>query len=298
MSERKVAKQKIEALSRFASLAEKYNVIAIADLHKVRSSQIQELRKKLRGTAEMFAIKNTIARKAAEEIADKKRNIIDFVKRLTGPNLLLFTNMNPYSLILFLNRNKVKVSAKGGDIATNDIVIPAGNTGIPPGPIISEFGAVKVPTKIEGGSIWIVKDTIVARKGETISSRLASLLSKLGMKPIEVGLSITGAYDGGQLLGRDELMIDVDEYRRQVAASFIQAFQLALEVGYVTAETAVPLIEECHREAVSLSIEAEFPTSETIEEIVRQAHYEAMLLSSAVRQVSEKAAPKEPSAQS
>jgi hypothetical protein len=118
------------------------------------------------------------------------------------------------------------------------------------------------------------------------------------MKPIEVGLSITGAYDGGQLLGRGELMIDVDEYRRQVAASFIQAFQLALEVGYVTAETAVPLIEECHREAVSLSIEAEFPTSETIEEIVRQAHYEAMLLSSAVRQVSEKAAPKEPSAQS
>ena len=41
---------------------------------------------------------------------------------------LMFTNINAFKLNLILNENKVFLSAKGGDIATKDITIPAGNT--------------------------------------------------------------------------------------------------------------------------------------------------------------------------
>ena len=114
-----------------------------------------------------------------------------------GSKVLIFTQLNPFELILFLNKNKVRVPAKGGDMATGEIMIPAGNTGLQPGPVISEFNEAKVQTRIEGGSIFIAKDTIVARKGDIISTKTASLLSKLGMKPMEAGLALSYAYDNG-----------------------------------------------------------------------------------------------------
>jgi large subunit ribosomal protein L10 len=86
---------------------------------------------------------------------------------------ILFTDLNPFKLALLLERGKVKTTAKSGDIAAMDVVIPAGNTGQPPGPVISQLNAVGLPTRIESGSVWISKDTLVVRKGEVINERLA-----------------------------------------------------------------------------------------------------------------------------
>jgi len=50
---RQVAVWKQEILTDLLKLLKKYSVIAVADLPKVRSSQIQEIRKKLRGKADL-----------------------------------------------------------------------------------------------------------------------------------------------------------------------------------------------------------------------------------------------------
>ncbi|MEM2942788.1 MAG: 50S ribosomal protein L10 [Candidatus Bathyarchaeia archaeon] len=179
MPQRRIQHKKREALQKVIKAMTDYQVMAAADLHGVRSTQIQEMRKTLRGRAQMLIVKNTLLKKAGEELEAKKKGLKRFVDSLSGPVALLFTDMNPFELILFLNKNKVKVPAKGGDVATGDIIVSAGNTGLPPGPIISEFGEVKIPTKIESGSIWISRDTLVARRGETISAKLASVLTRL-----------------------------------------------------------------------------------------------------------------------
>jgi large subunit ribosomal protein L10 len=155
MSTRKIAEWKKESLEQLTGLMSKYPVIAAADLTKVRSSQIHELRKRLRDRVTMVVAKNNLLRKTVELGSFKSPRLGEFVKDLTGSNILLFTELNPYSLIVLLDKSKVRVPAKGGDIATNEIMIPAGNTGLPPGPVISEFGEIKVQTKIEGGSIWV-----------------------------------------------------------------------------------------------------------------------------------------------
>jgi len=199
MLTRQVAVWKKEIYSDLQDLIKRYSVVAVADLQKVRSSQIQEIRKKLRGKAELIVAKNTILRKAAEQLTNERSNLDKFAEGVSGSKVLIFTQMNPFELILFLNRNKVRVPAKGGDIASSEIMVPAGNTGLQPGPVISEFNEAKVQTRIEGGSIFIAKDTIVARKGDAISTKTASLLSKLGMKPMEVGLALSYAYDNGSV---------------------------------------------------------------------------------------------------
>jgi large subunit ribosomal protein L10 len=285
-----VAPWKKEMFQKLAELIEKHPVVAIADLQKVRSSQIQEIRKKLRGQAEVLVAKNTILQKAANSMDVKKPHINAFAEGLAGSNLLLFTGMNPYALILFLNKNKVRVPAKAGDTATGEIMIPAGNTGLQPGPVISEFGEVKVTTRIEGGSIWVAKDTVVASIGDTISPKLASLLSKLGMKPMEAGLSIVRAFDEGTVLKQEDLLFDLESYKSDVSEACRDAIALAVEAEYVLPETAPIIIGNAYREALYLANEAEFPTSENIEDLVKQAYSEMKVLSEAAAQINSEVA--------
>ncbi len=291
MSTKKIQKWKTEVLDELIALMKKYNVIAVADLERVRSFQIQEIRKKLRGKVEILVAKNTLVKKASELLEKERTNLTQFSQALTGSRVLLFTNMNPYELIILLNKSRVRVPAKVGDIATGEIVVPAGNTGLAPGPVISEFGEAKVPTKIEAGSIWIVKDTIVARKGDIISAKLVAVLSKLGIKPMEAGLSLVQAYDAGLVLTKEDLAFDLEEFRKNIQRAALEATGVAVEAGIIVPETAPLIIGRAHRQALALSIQADYPTSDTIVDIINNAYAEMAALSKRIEAVDKAAAP-------
>jgi len=110
----------------------------------------------------------------------------------------------------------VLITAKAGDVASWDVVVPAGNTGLPPGPIISQLSGVGLPTRIESGSVWINRDTLVVKQGEVIDARLAGVLSKLGIKPVEAGLIMKAVYDDGLTITEEQLRIDLDEIQRNI----------------------------------------------------------------------------------
>jgi large subunit ribosomal protein L10 len=285
MLTQQVAVWKKEIYDDLLKLLNKYPVIAVADLQKVRSSQIQEIRKKLRGKAELLVAKNTILRKAAEKAAGQKEKVNQFADSLTGSKVLIFTQMNPFELIIFLNKNKVRVPAKGGDIATSDIMIPGGNTGLQPGPVISEFNEAKVKTRIEGGSIFVAEDTIVVSKGDVIPVKTASLLSKLGMKPMEAGLSLSYAYDNGLLLVPNDLAFDLDKMKADITSAARLAFGVAVEANIMLPETAPMIISKAYRQAVAVSVEAEFFTKETTKLIIQKAYANMNALSSAISTV-------------
>jgi len=282
MLTRQVAVWKKEIFADLQNLLRKYSVVAVADLQKVRSSQIQEIRKKLRGKAELIVAKNTILQKASENLASEKSNVDKFANSLAGSKVLIFTQMNPFELILFLNKNKVRVPAKGGDIATGEITIPAGNTGLQPGPVISEFNEAKVQTRIEGGSIFVAKDTVVAEKGDVISTKTASLLSKLGMKPMEAGLALSSAYDNGLVLVPRDLAFDIDQMRSQFSTAARLAFGLALEASIMTPETAPAILGKAFRQALAVGVEAGFFTRETTPRIIQKAYANMSALSQAI----------------
>jgi large subunit ribosomal protein L10 len=287
----KVQPKKREALERIKKSLSPHSVVAAADLVGVRSTQIQEIRKMLRGKAEMLVAKNTLFKRASQELESNKKNISKFADSLDGPFALLFSNKNPFELILFLNKNKVKVSAKGGDIATGDIVIPAGNTGLPPGPIISEFGEVKIPTKIESGSIWVSKDTVVVKNGDTISTKLASVLTRLGMKPMEAGLSITAAYDNGSILDEKDLTLNLEDYRNQIMQSYKEGLILASEAVYLTPQSTPLILGKAWRQALTLAIKSEYTSPLTTDKIILAAYREMLTLSNKLKDINKDNAP-------
>jgi large subunit ribosomal protein L10 len=271
LSTRKIAQWKKDSLEQLQGLLSKYPVIAAADLTKVRSSQIHELRKRLRDRVTMVVAKNNLLRKSVELGNYSQDKLGEFVKDLTGSNILLFSEINPYSLIILLDKSKVRVPAKQGDIATNEIMIPAGNTGLPPGPVISEFGEIRVQTKIEGGSIWVAKDSIVAKKGDTITAKMASVLSKLGLKPMEAGLTLVVAYDNGSILHADDLVVDLPSFKNDLMVAINEALNLSTEAGYITQENAPRILQKAWREALAVAGEAAFMEEGSMEFVLKKA---------------------------
>ncbi|HDN05569.1 MAG TPA: 50S ribosomal protein L10 [Candidatus Bathyarchaeota archaeon] len=279
-----VLQEKISEVEEIKKLIERYKVIGIASLQKVRAAQLQEFKKNLADKVHMRVAKNTLMKRAIEELKEKPE-LKKLEEHLTGANIFLFTNLNPFKLALLLEKGRVRTTAKAGDIAAIDVIVPAGNTGQPPGPIISQLNAVGLPTRIESGSVWINKDTLVARKGEVISERLATVLSKLGIKPVEAGLVMKVAYDDGLIITQDQLRINVEETKKIVGKAYADSFALSLSVAYPTRENAEILIQMAHREAYSLAINAAVPTKETVKDLIRKAYVEMLSLNNYVKNV-------------
>lgn len=259
-----------------------YRALAISNLNKVRASQLMQLRKKFRGDIKLRAVKNKVVLRAFEKIGDVPR-LPEFSNRLEGQCLLLFTNTNPFRLNLLFDKSKIFLPAKGGDIAPTEIIVYAGNTGITPGPVLSEFKEANVPTKIDQGSIWVVKDTRVARPGDQISQKLASLLSKLGVKPIEAGISVTCALADGLLFTEQDLRIDLDTFVKDVAKGAFDGLNLAIVCGYLTPETVGPLILQAGHEALNLSVSVGYITDETVKSILSSAHAQSLSVSNILK---------------
>lgn len=256
-------------------LPKEYKALAISNLNKVRASQLMQLRKKFRTDMKLSVIKNKVAQRAFEKIEDIPR-LQEFSNRLEGQCLLMYTNTNPFRLNLIFNKSKIYLPAKGGDIAPSEIIVYAGNTGITPGPVLSEFKDANVPTKIDQGSIWVVKDTSVAKVGDQISQKLASLLSKLDIKPIEAGISVSCALADGLLFTEEDLKIDLDAYFKELAKGRLEGLNLAIMCGYFTPETVGQLILQGRQEALNLSISAGYLTEDTIEPIILNAHVQSL----------------------
>lgn len=293
MPSQQILQEKMDEVQEIAQLVKQHKVIGIASLQKVRATQLQAFKKNLQGKVYMRVIKNTLMRRAIEENSKEKPELSKLTDYLTGPNVYLLTDLNPFNLSLMLEKGKVKITAKSGDIAAFDVVVPQGNTGQAPGPMISQLNAVGLPTRIEAGSVWVSKDTLVVKKGEAISERLASVLSKLGIKPVEAGLAMRIAFDEGLIITEEQLKLDVEGTKRSVESAHADAFALSLSIAYPTRDNIVALLQVAHREAHALSLGAAIPTKDTIVDLIRKAHMEMLSLSSRVPTVEEKKAPME-----
>lgn len=282
--------EKAKEVEELKKLIEQYQAIGVANLQKVRAAQLQELKKKLRNKVYMKVVKNTITRRALSEIKEKT-GIEDIEPHLMGSNILLLTNLNPFKLALLFEQSKVKITAKTGDVAALDVIVPAGNTGMPPGPIISQLGSVGLATRIESGSVWVNKDTLVAKRGDVINERLASVLSKLGIKPVEAGLSIKAMYEDGVIFTEEQLHLNLAVYKRDIETAHMYAFNLSMTAAYPASGVAPLLLQKAHFDAYNLAIYGSFPTRETIKDLLRKAHMEMLSLSGVIAEKKEKAAP-------
>ena len=266
-------KRKTQMYQQLQELPKKYKVLAVIKMQKVRSTQILPLRKTLAGEVLFFSIKDKVAKKAFEKL--DVAGVKDIADKLTGQCMFLFTNMSPFKLNVLLAKNKILMAARGGDLASFDIVVPAKNTGIAPGPMLTEFKEAGIPTKIDQGTIWIAKDSTPVLKGAAISDKLASILGKLDIKPVEAGISLYSALEEGVAYAEEEMIIDVEKIRNAFTQFHQEAISLSIEAGYVTAENVSQILSKAYQSARSVSVESGFMTDDTKEQILQKADSQA-----------------------
>ena len=254
-------------------LPKKYKVLALIKMKKVRSTQILPLRKILKDDVEFVSIKDKVAQRAFEKTDIP--GIKEMLGELTGQCMLMFTNMSPFKLNVLLAKNKIMMAARGGDIASIDVVVPAKNTGIAPGPMLTEFKEAGIPTKIDQGTIWIAKDSTPVLKGEAIDEKLASILGKLDIKPVEAGISLYVALEEGLKYAEDEMIIDIEKIREEFSQAHQEAISLSIEAAYVTPENISQILNKAAQSARSVSIESGYMTDETKEQILQKANAQA-----------------------
>lgn len=277
MSTHRTALEKAEEVEEVKGLIQRHKVIGVAGLQKVRAAQLQELRRKLEGNVYLRVIKNIMVKRAIAKCEEKPR-LKELEENLSGSNIYLFTNINPFELVLLLFKSRVKTTAKAGDIAAHDVIVPAGNTGLPPGPIIAQFGAIGLRTRIEAGSVWVNRDTLVAKKEDVITSRLASALSKLGIKSVEVGLTLRVAYDEGLIINEEQLRLDLEGVRLNIEEAYTRALNLSLGVAYPLPENIDLLLQMAHQRSYQLALHAGVFTPSTVVDLVRNAYTEMLSL--------------------
>ena len=253
MANRKIAPRKLEEVKYLKEQIAKYSVIGLVSMEKIDAKSITKLRKALRGKVVMRMSKKRLIKRALADT--KKPNLDKLVDEITGSSALIFTNMNPIELSQFLDKSATKGPAKAGDIAPEDIIVPAGDTRIPPGPIISEFSVLlKLPTMIKDGTINIREDTVTHQKGASIDLKQALLLKRLGIEPMTVTLDFYCAWENGGILPRSVLHLDEQKILNDFATGAQHGINVAMALKMVTNATIVPLLTQATQHATAIAL--------------------------------------------
>lgn len=273
-----VSKQKVALVENLRRLIEQYPVIGLLDMENLPARQLRKMKALLRGKGVIMTMaRKRLLRRALESA--KKENIILLAEKLTGMPALLFTQENPFSLYALLQKNKSAASARPGQKSPRDIVVPAGPTNFAPGPIISELAAVGIKTGVEGGKLVVKSDATLVKEGESISSKVAEVLKRLDIHPMEIGLTLHAVWENGLVFAAKQLRIDEEEYRELLTDAIRSAFNMAVDVAYPTDETIELLLAKAYRESRAVAIEGKFISDDTAEDVVMAIEREALVLS-------------------
>jgi len=287
---RVVSEVKLKAVEEIVALCNQYSVIGLVKLSKIGSPKIADLRAKLRGTALIRMAKKTAIQRAFEKISSKPA-LVKLIDRFTdkiGPSALIFTNLPALKLRRLLDESKAMTRAKVGEVVDKDIMVMAGNTKIPPGPIISELQGVGLPTKLQDGTIWVQKDTVVVKAGQPIDAKVAAVLARLNIEPIEVLLDLYAAYDNGEVVDKEMLKIDFKKYTDQFIAAQSNALKLSIEVGIVIPENAKIIIQRAYAKARALAMKVPaLLIPELIPEYIKKAQAEALSIQAKAKNTKE-----------
>jgi large subunit ribosomal protein L10 len=108
-----------------------------------------------------------------------------------------------------------------------------------------------------------------------INEKLAALLGKLDIKPVEAGISLYTALEEGLKYSEQEMIIDVEAIRAQFGQAHQEAVSLSIEAAYITADNVSQILAKAAQSARSVSVESGFMTDETKEQILQKADAQA-----------------------
>lgn len=202
---------------RFSYLFSNYSQIILVDIEKISSNQFKKCRKALGKNSILILGKNKIVKKVLKNNVKKNPELGELLPYLKGNIGFIFTKISPIEIKKILIENQEPASAKAGQIAPDDVIIPAGLTGITPDGT-SLFQALNIQTKIAKGLIEIQNSVKIITKGEVIGNSEVILLQKLNITPFSHKLDIKLIFENKCCIKPEILdisMVEIEQHLNQ-----------------------------------------------------------------------------------
>lgn len=267
-----VAKWKYGEVDELVTLLTGKKIIGIAQIGGIPAPQLQKMRENIRGKANVRCAKNRLINRALDVAEEKVKGISSLKTEIKGQAAIIATDMNPFSLFKEMKSTRTMAPAKGGETAPNDIEVKAGDTPFKPGPVVGELQKVGIPAAIKEGKVIIKANKVLVPAGEKISAELAQMLTRLEIFPIEIGMQLNAVFEDGDIFKPEVLDIDMDAFLTQIQQASSNAFGLALETGWTTTQTILPLLQKAHRNALSVALDHNIISKETAPQLVQKAY--------------------------
>jgi len=269
-------KKKVEQVQTAVADMKKYKTVIMLDLRKLPDALLQSLRRKVRQDGgQMLVLKKPVVSRVLQ--ANKKLSAK--VSECDKPVALIYTNKSAYEMNTFFKQHKKRRAAKLGDVAIADIVVPEGETDLPPGPALSELKAGGVNVQIKGGKIVVSKESTVAKAGEKLTMPKIKALQTLSVMPFEIMANMIFGYDGEYIYAKELLDIG-DTINADVTAGFSQAMNLSLNLSYPTSQNISVLLGDAFKQSVNLSLNGNIYSSSSMEQLLGSAVRQGLALES------------------
>ncbi len=257
---------KREEVDDLVATLERFDSVGVVGIAGIPSRQLQNMRRGLHGTAELRVSRNTLLRRALDEVGLEE--LIDHVSGQVG---LVGTDDNPFALYRELEASKTPAPIGAGEVAPNDIVIPEGDTGVADGQFIGDLKQVGVDSRFQDGSVAVTEESVALEAGGEVSEGLANVLSTLGIEPKEVGLDLRAVVSDGVVFDPEDLDIDYDAYRQDIQAAASRGRNLAVNAAIPEPEVLPSLLSKAAGNARSVGVSAGITEPGLMEDLVRAA---------------------------
>ncbi|VDD79415.1 unnamed protein product [Mesocestoides corti] len=247
---------------RFAKVLNNYDRCFVVCADNVRSRQMQQIRGALRGSAEIVFGKNTQMKKVitSQLVRDARlEKLLPLLKDNVG---LVFTIRDLCEVRKALESNRLEAPAKAGTIAPCDVTVPAANTGLPPEKT-SFFQALNIQTKITRGTIEILNDVPLIKKGQRVGQSEAVLLKMLKINPFDYGLQIRQVFDQGSIYGPEVLDITPEQIIEKFIRASTNTTALSLGLGYPTFSSIGHMIADGFKNLLAISLVTDYTFKES-----------------------------------
>ena len=264
-------KDKVENLAREISSSK---TVAVLNMEDLPSRELQKIRENVGDKINLRMTRKTLLRLALDASGRKSASkLIEHVDE--GMPALLLSELDSFELWQLLKDNMSESTAKPGQKAPFDIIIPAGPTSFAPGPILGELGDVGIKAGINAGKIEIKEDSLVVKEGDEINEKLSAILSRLNIRPMKMGLNLIVSLEDETLFLRKTLDVDSKEFAKDLEKSYSDAVKLAYGVGIINKVTAKLLLQKAETDAMKLAYSQSILTDKVKDLLLVKANAEA-----------------------
>eukprot|EP01025_Chloroclados_australasicus_P026582 TRINITY_DN26412_c0_g1_i1.p1 TRINITY_DN26412_c0_g1~~TRINITY_DN26412_c0_g1_i1.p1 ORF type:complete len:319 (+),score=58.50 TRINITY_DN26412_c0_g1_i1:192-1148(+) len=263
--------KKVNYERKLFDLLTEFNKALLVHCDNVGSKQFMEIRRGLRPDSVVLMGKNTLMKRCIRIYCENHgdETWLPIVDQLVGNVGLIFTKGDLGNLRDEVGKYVVPAPAKVGTVAQDDVKVPAGNTGMGP-ENTSFFQTLGISTKINKGTIEILNDIQLIKKGDKVGASEATLLSKLNIKPFKYGLVVQQVFDSGVIFSPEVLDISDADMIASVQGGINNVTCVAVALGYPSTLAVPSAVMNAYKNVLAIAVATEysFPLADKIKEML------------------------------